>query len=56
MGRLHFVGSMVDMKDIESCFFDRIFGNHNIGHLGKHGVVFAMTKFHKVLKSDWVTI
>lgn len=46
------VGSMTDMKEIESSSFDAIFSSHNIEHLYAHEVVLAMSEFHRVLKSD----
>ena len=46
------VGSMVDMKGIESSSFDAIFSSHNIEHLYAHEVILAMSEFYRVLKSD----
>lgn len=48
----HIVGTMVDMKNVESRSMDAIFSSHNIEHVYPHEVEIVLREFLRVLNDD----
>lgn len=48
----HILGTMTDMKNVETASMDGLFSSHNIEHLYPHEVVIALSEFLRVLKDD----
>ncbi len=46
------IGTMTDMKAVDSESVDAVFSSHNIEHLYAHEVVSALSEFKRVLKAD----
>lgn len=46
------IGTMLDMKSVESNSMDAIYSSHNIEHLYPHEVQIALKEFLRVLKPD----
>ena len=46
------VGTMTDMKSVETGSVDAVYSSHNIEHIFPHEVPIALREFYRVLKED----
>ena len=46
------VGSLIDMKSVETASVDSIYSAYNIDHIFPHQVPIALGEFYRVLKDD----
>ena len=49
------VGSLTDMKLVETASVDAVYSSHNIEHIYPHQVSTALREFYRVLKEDGMT-
>ena len=50
------VGSLTDMKLVETGSVDALYSSHNIGHIYPHEVPIALKEFYRVLKDDGIVV
>ncbi len=50
------VGTMIDMKLVETGSVDAVYSAHNIEHIYPHEVPIALKEFHRVLKEDGMVV
>ena len=50
------VGTLTDMKSVETASVDAIYSSHNIEHLYPHEVPLALNEFNRVLKDDGIVV
>ena len=50
------VGSLTDMKSLETAGVDAIYSAYNIDHIYPHQVPIALNEFHRVLKEDGTVV
>ena len=50
------VGSLTDMKSLETASVDAIYSAYNIDHIYPHQVPIALNEFHRVLKEDGTVV
>jgi len=50
------VGSLTDMKSVETDSFDAVYSSHNIVKLFPHEVPIALKEFYRVLKDDGIVV
>ncbi len=50
------VGTMTDMKSVETASVDAVYSAHNIEHIYPHQVPIALREFYRVLKEDGIVV
>jgi len=50
------VGSLTDMKSVETASVDALYSAYNIDHIYPHQVPIALSEFHRVLKEDGMVV
>ena len=50
------VGTMTDMKSVETASVDALYSSYNIDHIYPHQVPIALREFHRVLKEDGIVV
>ena len=50
------VGTMTDMKSVETGSVDAVYSSHNIEHIFPHEVPIALSEFYRVLKEDGIVV
>ena len=50
------VGTMTDMKSVETASVDALYSAYNIDHIYPHQVPIALREFHRVLKEDGIVV
>ena len=50
------VGTMTDMKSVETGSVDAVYSSHNIEHIFPHEVPIALREFYRVLKEDGIVV
>ena len=50
------VGTLTDMKSVETGSFDAVYSSHNIEHIFPHEVPIALREFYRVLKEDGIVV
>ena len=50
------VGTLTDMKSVETGSVDAIYSSHNIEHIFPHEVPIALKEFYRVLKEDGIVV
>jgi hypothetical protein len=50
------VGTMTDMKSVETASVDALYSSYNIDHIFPHQVPIALREFHRVLKEDGMAV
>ena len=50
------VGTLTDMKSVETGSVDAIYSSHNIEHIFPHEVPIALSEFYRVLKEDGIVV
>ena len=50
------VGTLTDMKSVETGSVDAIYSSHNIEHIFPHEVPIALREFYRVLKEDGIVV
>ena len=50
------VGTMTDMKSVETASVDALYSSYNIDHIFPHQVPIALREFHRVLKEDGIVV
>ena len=50
------VGTLTDMKSVETGSVDAIYSSHNIDHIFPHEVPIAIKEFYRVLKDDGIVV
>ncbi len=50
------VGSLIDMKSVETGSVDAVYSSHNIEHIFPHEVPVALSEFYRVLKEDGIVV
>ena len=50
------VGTLTDMKLVETGSVDAVYSSHNIEHIFPHEVPIALREFHRVLKEDGIVV
>jgi len=50
------VGSLTDMKLVETSSVDAVYSSHNIEHIFPHEVPIALSEFYRVLKDDGIVV
>ena len=50
------VGTLTDMKSVETASVDALYSAHNIEHIYPHQVPIALREFHRVLKEDGMVV
>ena len=50
------VGTLTDMKQVETGSVDAIYSSHNIEHVYPHEVSIVLKEFHRVLKDDGIVV
>jgi SAM-dependent methyltransferase len=50
------VGTLTDMKLVETGSMDALYSSHNIEHIFPHEVPIALREFHRVLKEDGMVV
>jgi len=50
------VGTMTDMKSVETASVDALYSAYNIDHIYPHQVPIALSEFHRVLKEDGMVV
>ena len=50
------VGTLTDMKLVETGSLDAVFSSHNIEHIYPHEVQIALKEFYRVLKDDGIVV
>ena len=50
------VGTMTDMKSVETASFDALYSAHNIEHIYPYQVPIALREFYRVLKEDGIVV
>ena len=50
------VGTLIDMKSVETGSFDAVYSSHNIDHIFPHEVPIALREFYRVLKEDGIVV
>jgi SAM-dependent methyltransferase len=50
------VGTLTDMKLVETGSVDAVYSSHNIGHIFPHEVPIALREFYRVLKEDGIAV
>ena len=50
------VGTLTDMKAVETGSVDAIYSSHNIEHIFPHEVPIALSEFYRVLKEDGIVV
>jgi len=50
------VGSLTNMKSVETASVDALYSSHNIEHIYPHQVSIALREFHRVLKEDGMAV
>ena len=50
------VGTLTDMKLVETGSLDAIYSSHNIEHIYPHEVLIALKEFYRVLKDDGIVV
>ncbi len=50
------VGSLTDMKLVETASVDAVYSSHNIEHIYPHEVPIALKEFHRVLKEHGMVV
>ena len=50
------VGTLIDMKSVETGSFDAVYSSHNIEHIFPHEVPIALREFYRVLKEDGIVV
>ena len=48
------VGTLTDMKSVETGSVDAVYSSHNIEHIFPHEVPIALREFYRVLKEDGI--
>jgi ubiquinone/menaquinone biosynthesis C-methylase UbiE len=50
------VGTLTDMKSVETGSVDAVYSSHNIEHIFPHEVPIALKEFYRVLKDDGIVV
>ena len=50
------VGTLTDMKSVETGSVDAVYSSHNIEHIFPHEVPIALREFYRVLKEDGIVV
>jgi len=50
------VGTLTDMKSVETGSVDAVYSSHNIEHIFPHEVPVALSEFYRVLKEDGIVV
>ncbi len=50
------VGSLTNMKSVETASVDALYSSYNIDHIFPHQVPIALREFHRVLKEDGIVV
>ena len=50
------VGTLTDMKSVETGSVDAVYSSHNIEHIFPHEVPIALSEFYRVLKDDGIVV
>jgi SAM-dependent methyltransferase len=50
------VGTLTDMKSVETGSVDAVYSSHNIEHIFPHEVPIALKEFYRVLKEDGIVV
>ena len=50
------VGTLTDMKSVETGSVDAVYSSHNIEHIFPHEVPIALSEFYRVLKEDGIVV
>jgi len=50
------VGTLTDMKSVETGSVDAIYSSHNIEHIFPHEIPIALKEFYRVLKDDGIVV
>ena len=50
------VGTLIDMKSVETGSVDAVYSSHNIEHIFPHEVPIALREFYRVLKDDGIVV
>ena len=50
------VGTLTDMKSVETGSVDAVYSSHNIEHIFPHEVPIALREFYRVLKEDGIAV
>ena len=50
------VGTLTDMKSVETGSVDAVYSSHNIEHIFPHEVQIALREFYRVLKEDGIVV
>ena len=50
------VGTLIDMKSVETASVDAVYSSYNIDHIYPHQVPIALREFHRVLKEDGIVV
>ena len=50
------VGTLTDMKSVETGSVDAVYSSHNIEHIFPHEVPIALREFYRVLKDDGIVV
>ena len=50
------VGTLIDMKSVETASVDAVYSSYNIDHIYPHQVPIALREFYRVLKEDGIVV
>ncbi len=50
------VGTLIDMKSVETASMDAVYSSYNIDHIYPHQVPIALREFYRVLKEDGIVV